>query len=140
MAALAADVKRAYEVNEDELNIDVPCVASDIVYEGAMLGNSSGNARPLVASDSFVGIALRRCDNSAGAAGDLNVRAKTRGSLQVAVTGVTGVGDVNSTVYCSSDNDFTLTSTGNTSIGKVRRYVSGTTVIVRFEANSVRSL
>ena len=68
------------------------------------------------------------------------VRVRTRGRVILSVTGVTAVTDEGSTVYASDDDTFTLTSTSNTAIGKVTRYISGTTVEVYFEAASFRSL
>ncbi len=54
---------------------DVPIIASDIVYEGSMVGdNGSGYGRPLVAGDPFRGHAYEQCANSAGSAGDKNIR------------------------------------------------------------------
>lgn len=141
MTTLAANVKRSYEVNEDPLYNDVPCVASDIVYEGAAVGdNASGYGRPLVAGDPFMGFAAAKVDNSTGAAGDKNIRVRQRGTAKLSVVGVAGVGDHGETVYASDDGTFTLTAGSNTAIGKVTRWISGTTCMVRFEAKPVQSL
>lgn len=138
MTTLAKDSPRAYEIGE---RAELPVVASDIIYEGAAIGdNASGYARPLVAGDPFWGFAERKADNSAGAAGDINVLVKTRGEIVLAVTGVTGVGDVGETVYASDDDTFTLASTSNTAIGKVMRHISSTSCVVYFEANFKQSL
>ena len=138
MTTLAKDSPRAYEIGE---RAELPVVASDIIYEGAAIGdNASGYARPLVAGDPFWGFAERKADNSAGAAGDINVLVKTRGEIVLAVTGVTGVGDVGETVYASDDDTFTLASTSNTAIGKIMRHVSSTTCVVYFEAKFIQSL
>jgi hypothetical protein len=141
MTTLAVSKPRVYEIHGDERNSDLPVIASDIIYEGAAVGeNGSGYFRPLVAADPFAGFALSDCDNSAGAAGAKHVHLRTRGTIALSVTGVTAVTDEGSTVYASDDDTFTLTSTSNTAIGKVVRYVSGTNVIVYFESASVRSL
>jgi hypothetical protein len=137
MTTLAANAPRSYVLGEHQ---DLPVVASDIIYEGAAVGESSGYFRPLVATDAFAGFAESKADNSAGAAGAINVRVKTRGRIILSVTGVTAVTDEGSTVYAADDNDFTLTSTSNTAIGKVVRYISGTSVEVYFEAASYRSI
>lgn len=140
MATLAADKVRPFELTgTPDLN-DLPVVATDIIYEGAAVGDSSGLARPLVALDAFLGFAERQCDNSAGAASAKNVRVRSRGFVQLPVTGAASADDVGATVYASDDDTFTLTSTGNSSIGKVHRWVSGTTCIVYFEAAALRSL
>ena len=120
---------------------DLPMIAADIIYEGAAVGeNGSGYFRPLVAADPFAGFAERTVDNSAGAAGAVNVRVKPRGRVILPVVGVTAVTDEGATVYASDDDTFTLTSTSNSAIGKITRYISGTTVEVYFEASSFRSL
>lgn len=138
MTTLAANNPRSYELGD--IN-EIPVVATDIIYEGAAVGdNASGYARPLVAADPFLGFAMRKADNSAGSAGDINVQVKERGKIQLTVVGVTGVGDVGETVYASDDNTFTLTSSGNTAIGKVARHVSSTTCIVAFEAGYAQSV
>lgn len=141
MATAAADIQRSYESGADPVFNDLPAVASDIIYEGSAVGdNASGAARPLVAADPFMGFAYKRCDNSGGAAGAKNVRVRSKGIVQLAVTGVTGVGDHGETVYASEDTTFTLTSTSNTAIGKVHRWISSTSCMVAFEGVSLRSL
>lgn len=141
MSTLAKNQPRAFE--EGEIN-DLPVIANDIIYEGAAVGESSttGTFRPLVAGDNFAGFATRKADNTAvgAAAGDVNVNVKQKGKIQISVTGVTGVTDEGSTVYASDDDTFTLSSTGNSAIGKIIRYVTSTTVIVAFEAVSRRSI
>ena len=135
--ALTQNTPRAYE--EGFMN-DLPVKASSKIYEGSLVGKSSGYARALVAGDVFMGIAARGADNSAGANGDINVRVRKNGTIQVAVTGVTAVTDEGATVYASDDGTFTLSSTGNSVVGKIIRWVSGTTCVVYFEAASVRSI
>ncbi|MCK9622005.1 MAG: hypothetical protein M0R47_15905 [Methylobacter sp.] len=141
MATLAVDKPRTYAVHGAEYDSDVPMIASDIIYEGAAVGeNGSGYFRPLVAADPFAGFALKRADNATGAAGAVNAHVRARGTIILAVTGVTAVTDEGSTVYASDDDTFTLTLTSNTAIGKVARYISGTQVEVFFEAVSLRSI
>lgn len=138
MATLAADKARNFELGDLQ---DLPMIASDIIYEGAAVGdNGSGLARPLVAADPFLGFAERTADNSTGAASAVRVRVRTRGQVQLAVTGAASAADVSETVYASDDDTFTLTAGSNTAIGKVSRWVSGTTCIVAFEALPFRSL
>lgn len=138
MATLAQDKPRAFGVGDFN---ELPVIASDIIYEGAAVGdNGSGLARPLVAADPFLGFAKERCDNSAGAASARNVKVFERGKIELDVTGVASADDVGQTVYASDDDTFTLTSTGNSAIGKVARWVSGTRCVVYFEGVQVRSL
>lgn len=142
MATLTANQKRVYEFNEDPIYNDVPMIADDVIYEGAAVGenSSTGNARPLVAADSFLGFATAQADNAGGVIGDVNVRVRSRGIVKLSVTGVTGDDDLNVAIYASDDDTFTTSSTGNTQIGKLHRWISGTTCMVRFEAEGLRSV
>lgn len=143
MATRSTDTYRKWEVHGGEYDHDLPVIASDIIYEGSAVGdNGSGYFRPLVAADPFAGFALANVDNSSGSAGDKNVHVRGRGTVILAVAGVTAVTDEGSTVYASDDDTFNLTSLGNTAIGKITRVinVSATTCAVYFEAASLRSL
>lgn len=142
MATLSANVKRVFEFNEDPLYNDIPVISSDVIYEGAAVGESAstGNARPLVAGDTFLGFATAKADNSSGAVGDTYVRVRQKGMVKLTVTGVSADDDLGTTIYASDDATFTTTVGSNTPIGKLARWVSGTTCIVRFEADAVQSL
>ncbi len=141
MTTLAADVSRDYEVNEDPIFNDLPVIVTDIIYEGAAVGDdASGAARPHVQGDPFWGFADKNADNSDGAVGDINVRVRQQGTVKLVVTGVSGVGDVGEAVYASDDNAFTLVTTSNTQIGKVARWISSTTCMVRFQSLLVQSI
>jgi hypothetical protein len=130
MTTLDKNLARAFELGE--LN-DVGVIATDIIYEGAAVGdNGSGYARPLVAGDPFLGFATEKADNSAGAAGAINVNVKHKGRVQLAV-GSLAITDVGKQVYASDDNTFTLTATSNSAIGRVIRFVSSGIGIVEFD-------
>ena len=129
--ALSADTPRAYELGE--IN-ELPVLASTKIYEGAAVGLSSGYARGLVAGDEFQGFATEQADNSAVATnGAINVKVRECGKIQatIASVAVTNVGD---SVYMSADGTFTLESSGNSLIGKVHRYVTTNTCIVKFKS------
>ena len=142
MTTLAANAVRTFEL--DNLN-SLPVVASDIIYQGAAVGdNGSGYARPLVAGDPFRGFAEAKVDNIGnipgegdGTAGSIRVNLRQAGRAVINVGGVTGVGDVGDPVYASDDDTFTKTSTSNSFIGRIVRFVGGTTVVVEFDANRV---
>lgn len=131
MTTLAVDKRRVFET--PGINT-FPLIANDIVYEGAAVGLSSGNARPLTAGDQFVGFAMERADNTGGSAGDVSVNVMTRGQVVLPVTGASAVTDVGKAVYASDDDAFTLTASTNSPIGRVVRWVSSTTCIVAFDA------
>lgn len=129
--ALSADEIRTWE--EGPIN-ELPVAASVTVYEGAAVGdNGNGYARGLVAGDPFKGFAERQKDNSAGSAGDKNIRVVTEGLVKLSISGLV-ITDVGQPVYASADGTFTLVAVGNSYIGKVYRYVSAGVGIVKFEA------
>ncbi|MEX0599059.1 MAG: hypothetical protein WD205_00370 [Rhodothermales bacterium] len=131
--ALSANTPRTYQVGDKE---DYPVAASAQVYEGAAVGeNASGYARPLTAGDPFLGLAEFEADNSAGSAGDIRVRVKKKGNVLLAVTGASAItANDRPAVYASDDGTFTLTSTSNSFVGYVSRWISGTNCIVEFDA------
>lgn|SRR5574343_37775 len=130
MTTLAANSARDYELgNINEL----PVIASDIIYEGAAVGdNGSGYARPLVAGDKFKGFSESKADNSAGAAGAINVRVRAVGRVKLPI-GSLVIGDLGKRVYASDDDTFTLTAGSNSEIGFVYRFVSAGVGIVEYD-------
>lgn len=133
MVTLAADKPRDYMLGDLD---EYPVIAADIIYEGAAVGeNGSGYARPLVALDKFLGFALETADNAAGSAGDIRVQVRTKGVAQLPISGIGITANDRPAVYASDDDTFTLTSTGNTLIGYVRRWVSTGIAMVEFDAN-----
>jgi hypothetical protein len=115
---------------------DLPVIASDIIYEGAFVGeNASGYSRPLVAGDPFQGVCVRQADNSSGSAGDIDVRVRARGILcNQAVTGATAVtANDFPPVYASDDNVLTLTAGSNSLVGNVFRWISSGICDVAFD-------
>jgi len=132
MTTLAANVARPFQLGELE---DYPVIATDIIYEGAAVGeNGSGYARPLAAGDRFLGFALEKVDNAAGSAGDKSVRVRTRGRVQLAISGIAITANDRPAVYASDDDTFTLTASTNSHIGFVSRWVSTGVAVVEFDS------
>src|SRR4051794_3476519 len=129
MATLAADNPRVFETGHDEYLNELPAIASDIIYEGAAVGelNDTGTYQPLGTGstvDRFAGFATEQCDNSAGAAGDKKVKVRQKGRVVLAVTGATAVTDKEKPVWATDDNVFTLTyAAGAVMIGHVSRWI-----------------
>src|SRR5689334_4904572 len=121
MTTLAAD--KIIPIEEGDYN-ELPVIAADIIYRGAAVGivSDTGYARPLAAGDLFVGFAEAQADNSAGAAGAINVRVLHHGKVQLTVSGI-AITDIGASIYASDDDTFTKTSSGNSTIGTVHRYV-----------------
>ena len=142
MATLAADVNRVFEFNADQVVNDIPMIASDTIYAGAAVGESSstGNARPLAGGDTFLGFALAQATNGA-TVGATNVRVAQKGVVKLTVTGVSADDDLGIAIYASDDATFSTTSTTtSTQIGKLARWISSTTCMVYFEAAVLRSI
>lgn len=141
MATLSADKSRKFGITEGP-RTHMPVVQADIIYRGAAVGdNGSGYARPLAGGDPFAGFAVAKADNSAGSNGTIDVEMSTEGTVELTVVGATGVGDKDEVVYAIDDDTFTLTATTSYSaIGKIERWVSGTTCVVRYQAASHRSI
>ncbi|WP_200954043.1 hypothetical protein [Ensifer sp. Root142] len=132
MATLAVNKTRDYQMGDKE---EYPAVAGDIIYQGAAVGeNGSGYARPLVAADPFLGFAEAIADNSAGAAGAINVNVRKRGNIVLPISGLAITANDRPAVYASDDDTFTLTATSNTLIGYVSRWVSTGVAVVEFDA------
>lgn len=136
MSTLAADKQRPKELGTVN---EYPVIASDIIYEGAAVGlvDASGHARPLTSADRFVGFAMARADNSAGAAAAINVKVLESGKVQLPVTGAV-ITDIGQPVYASDDDTFTFVPTSAMFVGYVHRFVSAGVVIVDFNAPSYR--
>lgn len=140
MSTLAADKSRLFEYSGEDLYNDLKIIATDIVYEGAAVGeNGSGFYRPLVAGDPFGGFAVRRCDNAAGAAGDKHIRVRSKGLAKLPVTGFNSEAQQDGVpVYASDDDTFTTTQGSNSLIGRTHRFIESGVGIVYFEATSIQ--
>jgi hypothetical protein len=139
MPQLTADSPRVFKANVEPIFTDFPISPLTPAYEGSALSLSSGNARQLNVADTTNGFA-GFAEESAGTASKTVIRVRSRGIVVLSVTGVSGIGNVNDPVYATTGNDFTLTASGGMQIGKVARWVSGTTCEVYFEATWLRSI
>jgi hypothetical protein len=136
VTTLAANKPRTYYWNGTPHTNELPVIASDIIYEGAAVGeNGAGYSRPLAAGDPFQGFASAQADNSGGSAGDENVFVATKGLIQLPIAGLAITANDRALVYASDDDTFTLTATSNSLIGTVHRWVESGVAIVEFDAN-----
>lgn len=132
MTTLAVDKRRDMiggDVNE------LPVIASEIIYEGAAVGavKATGLARPLQATDKFIGFAITQVDNSTGAASAKNVRVYEKGKAKLSVSGAV-ITDIGQPVYASDDDTFVFNPVGAVFIGYVHRFVSSGVVEVAFDS------
>lgn len=136
MATLAARKPRNYEMGD--MN-DLQVAAGTVIYEGAAVGlnPATGLARPLTASDTFVGFAEATADNSAGAAAAIRVRVYGEGEIQLAVTGAL-ITDVRNPVYATDDDTFSLSPVGGVFVGFIKRWVGSGVAVIDFDAPCYR--
>ncbi len=128
MATLTQASPRVFTTTEYQ---DYGVVSSDVIYEGSIVGLSSGYARPLQAGDTYLGVAVETADNSAGSAGDKDVRVSTTKPFKMDVAGVSDSTSITQPVYASDDDTLTLTEGTNSLVGYVSSYVSGSTCIIQ---------
>ena len=139
--AASANIPQTYTLDVDPLDTHLSVAASVTIFAGAAVSrDASGDISPLVTTDSFAGFALQKIDNSSGAASDEDVKVRERGCIVLSVATADDDDDVGSAVYASDDNTFTLTAAANLQIGKVRRHISGTSCVVYFESDTLRSI
>lgn len=135
MSAATADLNPTYELGDFG---DLPVKASQTIYRGEAVGNTSGYARQLNAGDTFVGFATAKAVGTS-ADGGVNVNVIRSGFRKLTITSV-AVTDVGKPVYASDSNTYTLTQSTNTRIGTVARYEAADTAIVKFEATRAYGL
>lgn len=131
MTTLSSDKPRAYAIGD---LADHPVLTNIDILEGCAVGdNGAGYARKLNAGDKFLGFALRRANNNPGASGAINCQVRSRGAIQLVVTGAV-ITDLGQPVYASDDDTFVFTPTGNSFIGFTRQFVSAGVMIVEYDA------
>lgn len=129
MTALTAATTRAYELGDEN---DLELAAATRVFGGGAVGvNAAGYAKPLAAGDKFGGFALGSMDNLGGGNGEKRVKVRTNGEIRLPIAGITQT-SFGQPVYASDDNTFTMTSTGNSKIGYVKRFAGAGFGIVQF--------
>jgi len=138
MTTLAANKERRYNLTHMDFN-ELPSIGSDILYQGSAIGlvASTGYGRPLVAGDRFVGFADAKSDNSSGSSGDINVNVRSKGRIQLSVSGAV-ITDIGQPVYATDDDTFVFSPVAASFIGFVHRFVSSGVVIVAFDADGFR--
>lgn len=135
--ALSANSPMTLEIGDFN---DLPLIANGTVYEGSMIGLTSGYARALTAGDDFQGHAFQAVQDTSNTSGAKTVRVRAgRYRAQVTITSV-AVTDVGKAVYASDDGTYTLTAASNSCVGKVIRYVTTNTCIVEFQTRPTKTV
>jgi len=134
--ALSADTNLVFAEGENS----IPAGAGVEVFKGSMISVSAdssigvGYGNPLEAGEVFAGHAMEGCDNTDGAAGDLDITLRDGAPYRLVVT----ISDVNqenvgATVYASDDATCTLTAGSNSRVGIVLRVTDTDEAEVLFE-------
>lgn len=138
MTVLAEDTPRSWGPGVLPQFKDIKVKASEKIYEGAALGESTG-ARGHVAGDRFLGFATRLADNSSGSLGDVLVRAQTHGVVRLTLSSL-NESDITMGVWATDDNAFTTTKTADaTLIGVVWGIISTTEAWVELRVGTAPS-
>jgi len=140
MPQLTADKGRAYKATVEPIFNDLAVAATVNIFEGSAVGIVSGLARQLVAADVFEGFAEEVALNNPGAASAIRVRVRRKGIITASVTGVSAATSLGATVAMSDGDVFTTTTTANTTIGRVARWLGGSNCEIYFQAASIRSI
>jgi len=102
--------------------IEIPVDDNVNIYKGALVGlnSATGYARPLVAADAFLGVAYAQADNtiSGHTAGGISVKLHQNVDVVHSLSGV-AVTDTGAQAYASDDTTLTLTSSGNSRVGRI---------------------
>ena len=127
MATLAKATPRVFASSE---YMDYGMVASDTIYEGALVGLFSGYARPLQAGDTFLGVATETKTNGS-TAGETTINVATVRPFIMDVTGVSDVTSISLPVYASDDDTLTLTEGSNSLVGIIIGHESGASCMIQ---------
>jgi len=110
--------------------------AAKRVFRGGFVGlAATGYAQPLVAGDSFAGLAYEEADNSAGAAGAKSVRVYTQGDFHLTLAGAT-IAHIGRPVFASADDTLTFTANGNSYAGFVQDVPASGEIILRLDVGA----
>ncbi|MBP7936742.1 MAG: hypothetical protein KA354_19030 [Phycisphaerae bacterium] len=110
----------------------LPVRAGARIYKGAFLGWNNGHVRPLLAGDSFAGIAYEERDNASGGDGGRAVRVFTMGDFEHVLAGASRTGN-RSAVYASADNALTATAAGNSFVGFQLEVCGSNLILLRIQ-------
>lgn len=134
--AATKDIARAYEAGVEPVFNDYGIASGATIYEGAVVTiGATDNLATASFGGEFAGFAMSRAVQGTQS----TVQVRSRGVVKLVTDGTPDVGDA---VYATDNDTFTQdsTATGAAQIGKVHRVESGTTVLVYFEAESLRSV
>jgi len=107
--------------------------STKIPQNGLVFRNSAGYAVNIVASGAnpLLGLAQKEADNSAGAAGDINVELWTEGVFTLGFAGASlTIADVGKKCFATDNDTLSITGTSRTPVGVIREVLSATSARV----------
>jgi len=132
MTALTA----AYEAErQDGILIDVPVLASAVIYKGALVGDDgTGFAEPVTDASTtfFLGVAAEGATGGT-ADGDVTVRVYKTGTFIYTKTGGAADTDLGIAAMANDDATVAATSTNSVQVGTIVKIVDATRVKVRVD-------
>lgn len=117
-----------------------PMDADTVIWEGAAVSIATGTVQPLSTDNVFVGFARESVSNAGGAAGAKLISIIQEGMANLTITGLLSSTEPGTLVYASAEDAFTLTAGSNLAIGRLVKYLTGTTGIVFFQGIGIRSV
>ncbi|HNQ21679.1 MAG TPA: hypothetical protein PKK06_01145 [Phycisphaerae bacterium] len=110
-----------------------PVATGRHLRKGALVGVPAGGyVGPLLAGDSFAGIAYEEADNTAGADGALSVRVYTVGDFGLPLAAATPA-DVGRPVFATADDTLTFQGFENSYVGVVQDVPAAGEIILRID-------
>lgn len=130
-----ANLTAAREDNrQDGILLAVPMSAAKLFKGSLVANNASGYAAKAADTASFTlaGVAYETIDNSAGSAGDLNIRVWRQGVFEFNFSGTATQANVGTAVFAVDDNTVALaaTTTNDVMVGRIVQFVSASKVRV----------
>jgi hypothetical protein len=124
MAALTSNVAVNHKRGREDCVITCTVASNTRIFQGALVGLTSGTARPMVNGDQFAGLAFANgADNRTAAEfPESRVEVLAEGTIcGVSITGASSAAQVGWDVFCATDNiaDLTTTATSAVKIGKI---------------------
>jgi len=121
------------EVEEQHPRLMSMAMAGEKIFKGALCNiNAAGFIAKSVAEAGavFAGVAYEQVDNSAGSAGDLEIKILRHGVFKLSGAGFAQT-DVGQSVYASDDQTISKTQgTNEVAVGKIVKFISAAVVYV----------
>lgn len=134
---MVASANRIVERFVDQETRSYQMLTNIHVYKGTFVGLSAGYARPLVAGDTFLGVAYEEMDNTGGASGAKTVRVFSVSDFSHALSGA-ALTNIDDPVFASADDTLTFTAGSNSFVGYCVDVPSAGKIVLRIAPLAVK--